>query len=830
MGFILQKKVLLFLIGVVAGAALFSNPVFAHIAKDENAIGDSRKAIITITDEGFLPSKIVIHRGVEVTFIQEGENLHWPASNMHPTHEILSDFDSLRPLKKGESWSFVFLKSGEWKFHDHLFPLHGGVIVVIDETQKELNIFDIQEKFILAEFFKEVPQVIKSVLESIGFGSIFNPFGYNIQAQHLVERIVLSQNQEEREGMVRDLAKYIGPENAMEVLKDSGLPFIGENHLLAHVIGNVAYKRYGEDALGICKNYFLNGCQHAVVIDTLSDKGFEGVARLVDRCRDQGSVVYYQCFHGAGHAFDAWLDYDVFEGVKLCDKLAKTKTELLYCHTGVFMENIFGMHGGEQLAFENLDLKTEDPYYPCNAVDERYKKACYVMQSTQIHRLSRGDMKKVAQICAEAEPSYREECFFSMGRDIHAKTKGNPEKEIVLCNVAPVEYRKNCISAVAANTFWGGFGETENALTLCRLVQSNEEKQYCYATIIQGLGRSDMDVKERNEICNQMEEPFTRACIDGGEFSVLGASRPQNQIGDINQKNNFQSLSLVEQERIVREKAEMQGAQFAYEFLQKAFLGPPSPDSHNLAHVIGEYAHNEAGLAGIGLCEQDFLFGCYHGFFIELVIHEGTGVLEKSKEACGLLYEGSYLPCIHGIGHGIFDYEGDIQRSLTQCTFFGGKDEFYCQTGVFMANIMSKSFLENSRLSNDVTLNLCREVEEKFKPACYIEQGAGVYLDSGSNFTSALKACREVNQEHYRSLCFRGIARFVVVAKDNSFDMIKQCRLFVPGGFENCIETVVRQLTLGGRDVEAEELCGYLEAEEQVSCQEDIEITKKAFL
>ena len=95
--------------------------------------------IITITDEGFLPSKIVIHRGVEVTFIQEGENLHWPASNMHPTHEILSDFDSLRPLKKGESWSFVFLKSGEWKFHDHFFPLHGGVIVVIDETQKELN-------------------------------------------------------------------------------------------------------------------------------------------------------------------------------------------------------------------------------------------------------------------------------------------------------------------------------------------------------------------------------------------------------------------------------------------------------------------------------------------------------------------------------------------------------------------------------------------------------------------------------------------------------------------------------------------------------------------
>lgn len=515
MVFMLHKKIILFCMGVVIGTTLFSSTALAHTSKDENAIGDPQKAIITITDEGFFPSEIIIHPGVEVTFIQKGENLHWPASNFHPMHKILSDFDSLRPLEQGESWSFVFLKPGEWRFHDHLFPLRGGVIVVIDETQKELNIFGAQEKFVPAELFKSIPRIIKSVLENIGFGSILNPFGYNIQAQNLVEKIVLSQNQEEREDMARELAEYIGPENAMEMLKDTGLPFIGENHLLAHVIGDVAYKRYGEDALGKCKNYFLNGCQHIVIINTLMDKGFEGVVGLVNRCKEQGNIVYYQCFHGAGHAFDAWLDYDVFEGVKLCDELAKTKTERLYCHTGVFMENIFGMHGGDRLSFENLDLKKEDPYYPCNAVEEQYKEACYVMQSTQIHRLVKGDMRKVAQICAQAELSYREECFYSMGRDIHAKAKGDPKREVALCSVAPVEYRKNCISAVAANTFWGGFGETQNALTLCRIVESEGEKQYCYASIIQGLRRGEMNAKERNKICNQMEKPFSNLCIEG---------------------------------------------------------------------------------------------------------------------------------------------------------------------------------------------------------------------------------------------------------------------------------------------------------------------------
>mgnify|MGYP001037359618 CR=1 FL=1 len=137
------------------------------------------------------------------------------------------------------------------------------------------------------------------------------------------------------------------------------------------------------------------------------------------------------------------------------------------------------------------------------------------MQSTQIHRLSRGDMKKVAQVCAETEPSYREQCFYSMGRDIHAIAKGDPKREVILCNVAPIEYRKNCISAVAANTFWGGYGETQKALTLCHIVQSKGEKQYCYASIIQGLGRSEMTTKERNKICNQMEKPFSNSCIDG---------------------------------------------------------------------------------------------------------------------------------------------------------------------------------------------------------------------------------------------------------------------------------------------------------------------------
>ena len=358
------------------------------------------------------------------------------------------------------------------------------------------------------------------------------------------------------------------------------------------------------------------------------------------------------------------------------------------------------------------------------------------------------------------------------------------------------------------------------------MVKTQEEEQYCYATIIQGLDRSGMSAYDRSEICNQMEEPFLKLCIEGKVPNVSGSGGLQDQPRDINQDGNFQSFSFLQQESVLRGKAEIQGARYAYEFLKNAFQETPPPEIHNLAHVIGEYAYNEGGLSGIGLCGQDFLFGCYHGFFIELVIHEGSGVLQKSKEACASLPHGSYLPCIHGVGHGVFDYEGNLMRSLEQCTFFTKEDEFYCQTGVFMANVMDLTFFKEG----EVTLEICKEVEEKFKPACYVEQSVGVYLGNRNDLTASLRACKEVTQEHYRSLCFRGISRFVVSRKDDTFGMIEQCRLFTPGGFDGCIETVVRQLILSQRRKEAGELCSYLKEEEHSFCQEEIRKTQEAFL
>jgi plastocyanin len=102
------------------------------------------EVIIKITTNGFEPKEIEITKGTKVTWINEQTNLSWPASAVHPTHEVYPGssikkcgtpeqdkiFDACRGLNQGESWSFVFNEIGEWSYHDHLNPSWTGEIVV----------------------------------------------------------------------------------------------------------------------------------------------------------------------------------------------------------------------------------------------------------------------------------------------------------------------------------------------------------------------------------------------------------------------------------------------------------------------------------------------------------------------------------------------------------------------------------------------------------------------------------------------------------------------------------------------------------------------------
>jgi plastocyanin len=102
------------------------------------------EVIIKITTDGFEPEEVEITKGTKVTWVNEQSNPSWPASAVHPTHEVYPGssikkcgtpeqdkiFDACRGLNQGESWSFIFNEVGEWYYHDYLNPSLKGKIVV----------------------------------------------------------------------------------------------------------------------------------------------------------------------------------------------------------------------------------------------------------------------------------------------------------------------------------------------------------------------------------------------------------------------------------------------------------------------------------------------------------------------------------------------------------------------------------------------------------------------------------------------------------------------------------------------------------------------------
>ena len=101
-------------------------------------------AVVTYTDSGFSPATVEVSVGETVLFRNESSQSFWPASAIHPTHQLYpgSDialcgtaeaagiFDACGSISSGGTYSFTFNEAGEWKYHNHLRATQTGTIVV----------------------------------------------------------------------------------------------------------------------------------------------------------------------------------------------------------------------------------------------------------------------------------------------------------------------------------------------------------------------------------------------------------------------------------------------------------------------------------------------------------------------------------------------------------------------------------------------------------------------------------------------------------------------------------------------------------------------------
>ncbi len=93
--------------------------------------------VVTMSDDGFSPSSFSVHKGDRVDFKNiSTSTYHWPASDLHQTHELYPEFDPKKPIPPGETWSFVFDRVGAWRFHDHLHSSKRGTLTVTSVESK----------------------------------------------------------------------------------------------------------------------------------------------------------------------------------------------------------------------------------------------------------------------------------------------------------------------------------------------------------------------------------------------------------------------------------------------------------------------------------------------------------------------------------------------------------------------------------------------------------------------------------------------------------------------------------------------------------------------
>jgi len=118
-------------------------PVPQESPSEEKPQSTPKEFIVFIDAGGFNPRFITITVGDRVQWFNADTALHWPASDPHPTHTGLSDFDPFADLRPGESFGFIFQTTGIFAYHDHTQAVVDdlatitGVVQVCSKIRKE---------------------------------------------------------------------------------------------------------------------------------------------------------------------------------------------------------------------------------------------------------------------------------------------------------------------------------------------------------------------------------------------------------------------------------------------------------------------------------------------------------------------------------------------------------------------------------------------------------------------------------------------------------------------------------------------------------------------
>ncbi len=765
----------------LAGGSFFISSAFAH----------SEVQVIEMTPDGFSPAEVIIDQNSSVIFINKDTESRWPASNVHPTHELYPEFDPKHPIAPGESWAFKNPKVGEWKFHDHLFPHMRGIITVAGEKDSDTkassqietkqyllaNTFIARFKNVIVNLFNKIKNLLPSKKISNQQKDLpnkeqFKKLSYEAQAKKLEE-----------------IAQNNGAPEVWKYVKDT---FKGENgasgniHDLAHFSGLLLYKYIGFDGLKKCSAELAFGCYHGF-LDTAFSKNLDHLLTAQNACLTlgQNNIVtgpVAGCIHGIGHGIASYyLTSDLKNALVSCRKLSQGSE---YCFDGVFMEFV----RSAPVSF----YKQEDPLYPCDMLEKEfgytYSSACGRNQSSLLMGRFKMGFDQVIGIClSSSSKPFKESCFNSLGFSL--APSGDVNQIISGCQKIGIsEYINLCEKSASGEMVFQEIpGWAEKSKEVCN---ASEQKDDCLQNV-------DRIIKEYNR---QVKINFV----------------PKQNGEDINLYVRNQLKKCYEtdgRDGCYKQAADVLYGQFGLASMLKVFKAQEEyPEVYSRCHEVTHYLsrleyEKQQSIAKVyAQCDSTCHGGCYHGtmeaYLKEKTQETGFNLDNQFAKICGEKNDYQkpieFNECLHGMGHAaMFVTDMELKQSLKLCDTISAEEyKERCYTGVFMENSSSSTSFDHASIyiKSDDPFYPCNSLEEKYQGLCWQYQSSYFSIISNQDWQKVSALCLQI-PDKYQDRCFRTIGTNQVGFTPSLEIMKKDCDLMPSENFKNiCVGGVVSSL------------------------------------
>jgi hypothetical protein len=299
-----------------------------------------------------------------------------------------------------------------------------------------------------------------------------------------------------------------------------------EAHPLVHHIGRRSFVHYGEaaKAMSHCRDVFWSGCYHGVLQAYLGSLPVVESHHIVALCPPVIGVIdfsfkRYNCLHGLGHGVTLQFQYDILKSLAYCDFLT-SEWDRESCYGGVFMENIVTFQTARQSPKAHAHhahqqatsfMNAQDLLYPCSALDGKYLRSCYLMQTSAILTFLDYDFAQAFLQCERVAAEHQTTCYRSLGRDISGYTLRDSERVTQLCGLGRGDQVRQCFIG-AVKDFILTDASPDPGLALCRKLDG-AFKHDCYGTVGEMVVTLYSDPAQRNEACRKGEAEYVETCL-----------------------------------------------------------------------------------------------------------------------------------------------------------------------------------------------------------------------------------------------------------------------------------------------------------------------------